>query len=505
MRRYALSWLAGAMLAGLSPGLMAGGDHGGVSPGPLTALAQLTSAPALNVARAHPARVSVPVAQWVTPEGLRVFWRQNQQLPMLDVRLIYDAGAARDGDLSGLAAAVSGLLDEGTRARPAQEVAERFDQLGADFSASSYRDMALLELRVLSAADVRDPALALFAEVAAEPALADAEWRRLQESLRIGQRQRQQSPAGRAGMLFYRRLYADHPYANPPSGMVGSIERITPADLRAFHQRYYTVGNAVLVLVGDLSREDAERVSLQISQRLPAGEAAPPLPPVKPLTRAIRLHEEFPSQQVHIILGETGIAHGDPDTFPLMVANELLGGSGFGTLLMRELREQRGLTYGVSSQFIRMRAAGPFQIGFSTRADQADMALRLTRELLQRFVDRGAPAADVQAAIDTLVQSFPRSIANNEQIAGFLGMIAFYGLPTDYLDHYIERLRAVTPGQVRDALRRHIHPDRLLVVTVGRKSAPVPMPSAADTAAAASAVRLPVSGAAAGQGKGAQP
>lgn len=505
MKRPALSLLAGLLLSGLSSLLVAGGDHGGVSPGPLTALTRLASAPELNAARAHPAVVSVPVAQWVTPEGLRVFWRQNQQLPMLDVRLIYDAGAARDGDQSGLAAAVSGLMDEGTRKRSAQQVAESFDQLGADFSASSYRDMALLELRVLSAPEARDPALALFAEVAAEPALADDEWKRLQESLRIGQRQRQQSPAGRAGMLFYQRLYGDHPYANPPSGLVGSVERITPADLRAFHQRYYTVRNAVLVLVGDLSREEAERVSVQISQSLPAGDAAPPLPPVRPLTRAIRLHEEFPSQQVHIILGETGIAHGDADTFPLMVANELLGGSGFGTLLMRELREQRGLTYGVSSQFIRMREAGPFQIGFSTRADQADMALTLTRELLQRFVERGAPAADVQAAIDTLVQSFPRSVANNEQIAGFLGMIAFYGLPTDYLDHYIERLRAVTPEQVRDALRRHMHPDRLLVVTVGRKSAPAPMPSAADTEAAAGAATTPATGSAASPATGGQP
>lgn len=485
--RWAGVALLAVLLAGLSPLLQAGGDHGGVSPGALTALPRLASAAELSAARARPAGVALAVAQWVTPEGLRVFWRQNQQLPMLDVRLIYDAGAARDGSLPGLAAAVSGLMDEGTRQRSTQQVAEGFERLGADFSASSYRDMALLELRVLSAAAQRDPALALFTEVAAEPALAASEWQRLQESLRIGQRQRQQSPAGRAGLMFYQRLYGDHPYANPPSGWPDSVARITPADLRAFHDRYYTVRNAVLVLVGDLSRADAERISAEISARLPAGEPAPPLPAVRPLPRAIRLHEEFPSQQVHILLGATGIAHGDPDTFPLMVANELLGGSGFGTLLMRELREQRGLTYGVSSQFIRMREAGPFQIGFSTRADQADMALKLTRELLQRFVERGAPAADVQAAIDTLVQSFPRSLANNAQLAGFLGVIAFYGLPVDYLDRYIERLRAVTPEQVREALRRHLDPDRLLVVTVGRKSAPAARaPSDRDRATAES-------------------
>jgi len=485
MSRCVLRWreaLLAVCLALTGPWAVAGGDHG-VSPGPLTALGKLDSVPALLAARQSPPAVAVPVASWVTPEGLRVFWSGNQQLPMLDARLIYDAGAARDGDLPGLASAVSGLMGNGTRTRSTQQVAEGFERLGADFSASSYRDMALLELRVLSDPARRDPALDLFSEVAATPAFDNAEWVRQQSLLRIGQRQRQQSPASRAALAFFKRLYGDHPYATPLSGWSDSVARITSDDLRAFHARYYTVRNAVLVLVGDLSREDAQRISAQISQRLPAGDAAPPLPEVKPLPRAVRLHEEMPVAQTHVFIGEPGIAHGDPDTFPLVVGNELLGGSGFGTLLMRELREQRGLTYGVSSQFVRMRVQGPFQITFATRADQAEMALRLTRDLLRRFLAQGAPAEDVQSAVDTLVQAFPLSLASNEQVAGYLGMMGFYGFPTDYLDHYVERLRAVTPEQVRDAFRRHVHPDRLLVVTVGRKNAPAPAATAAEQAA----------------------
>lgn len=468
MAACVLAWLPAA------PAL-AGGDHGGVSPGPLTALSRLSSAPALSQARVSPERVSVPLAQWVTPEGLRVAWWHSSQLPMLDVRLIFDAGAARDGQRSGLAAAVSGLIDEGTRQRSAQAVAEGFERLGAEFGASSYRDMALLQMRVLSAPAQRDPALDLFAEVAAEPAFPAEAWDRQRESMRIGQRQRQQSPAGRAGLLFYQRLYGDHPYANPPSGLAASVERIRPRDMQAFHGRYYNVRNAVLVLVGDIPRAQAELVAARIASRLPAGEPAGPLPAVRPLSETVHLHEDFPSQQVHVVLGETGIARGDPDYFPLLVGNELLGGSGFGTLLMRELRERRGLTYSVSSQFVHMREAGPFQIAFSTRADQAGMALALTRDLLRRFVEQGAPAADVQAAIDNLVQSFPRSVSNNAQIASFLGMMAFYGLPADFIDSYTDRLRAVTPLQVREAVARRLHPDRLLIVTVGRPLDPPPV------------------------------
>ncbi|MEL0027457.1 MAG: pitrilysin family protein, partial [Perlucidibaca sp.] len=314
-------------------------------------------------------------------------------------------------------------------------------------------------------------------------------WKRQQALLRIGQRQRQQSPSARAALAFFKRLYGDHPYGSPMSGWADSVARITGDDLHAFHARYYTVRNAVLVLVGDLTRADAERISAQISARLPAGEAAPALPPVPPLPRAMRLHEEMPVAQMHVFIGEPGIAHGDPDTFPLLVGNELLGGSGFGTLLMRELRERRGLTYGVSSQFVRMRAPGPFQITFATRADQAEMALSLTRDLLRRFLAQGASADDVQAAIDTLVQAFPLSLASNDQVASYLGMMGFYDFPSDYLDHYVERLRTVTPEQVRDAFRRHVHPDRLLVVTVGRKRAPAPAATAAEAAAARAGAR----------------
>lgn len=450
----------------------AGGDHGGVGPGPLTALARLDSVVALTGARTNPPTVSLPAVNWVTAEGVRVYWWQNDQLPMLDVRLVFDAGSARDGELPGLASAVSSLMDEGTRERTGQQVAEGFEQIGAEFGASSYRDMALLQLRVLSAPAQRDPAVALFAEVASAPAFAPEAWARLQESMRIGQRQRQQSPAGRAGLLFYQKLYGSHPYAAPPAGLASSVDRITPTELRDFHARYYSAGNAVMVLVGDIDRASAERVAAGVSKRLLAGARAEPLPEAQPLARGLRLHEEFPSQQMHVLLGEIGITRLDPDYFPLLVGNELLGGSGFGTLLTRELREKRGLTYSVSSRFIPMRAAGPFQISFSTRADQAEPALKLTRQLLRDFVERGPDPVDVQAAIDNLTQAFPRSLANNEQVASFLGMMGFYDLPDDFLDQYMTRLRSVTPAGVQAAIARHLHPDRLLVITVGQKSPP---------------------------------
>lgn len=470
--------LSAILLSSFALLAQAGGEHG-VSAGPLTALRSFPAAAEFAARQAETPAVSVQAQQWITAEGLRVLFRPDDALPMLDVRLVFDAGSARDGELYGLASAVSSLMDEGTRRRDASQLAEGFEQVGAQFSASSLRDMALLQLRVLSDPARRDPALDLFAEAAAEPAFNGADWARLQESLRVGQRQRLQAPGGRASLLFFQHLYGDHPYAHPSSGLPSTLARITPQELRAFHQRYYSAGNAVLVLVGQLTRAEAEVIASRLGQRLPAGAAAEALPAVPPLKRARRVTQAFAAQQTHVILGEIGIRRGDPDQFPLMVANELLGGGGFGTLLMRELREKRGLTYSVSSSFQPMREAGPFQISFSTRADQAEDALRLTRQLLADFVRNGADADAVRQAIANLTQAFPRSVASNADIAAQLGSMGFYGLPEDYLSGYVARLQAVTPEQVRAALARHIHPDRLLVITVGPEAGTRPATPAA--------------------------
>jgi zinc protease len=449
--------------------VQAGADHSSTPGGPLTALQRLTSAADLEKARSHRLSLSIPVQQWQTAEGLRVLFWPNDQIPLLDTRLVFDAGAARDGDMSGLASAVSSLMDEGTRHRSAQAVAEGFERLGAEFSASSYRDMALLQLRTLSQPEYRDQALALFAEIASQPAFSEEAWLRLQESLRIGQRQRLQSPSGRAGLEFYQSLYGSHPYANPLAGFAASVQSIKTKDIKAFHTRFYTVENAVLVLVGDIDRPTAEHIALEISGALLPGAAAEPLPLPKAMKRSQRHHLEMPSQQTFVLLGELGLSRQDPDYFPLIVANEILGGSGFGSVLTRELREKRGLTYSVNSQFVPMRVPGPFQISFATRADQAEAALALTQQILRDFVRQGPDAAAVANAVAQLTQAFPRSLVRTDAIASYLGMMGFYQLPPDYLSRYVEQLSAVTPEQVRDALQRRIHPDRMVVITAGQK------------------------------------
>lgn len=444
----------------------AGHEGAVVARGPVTALATLQSVKQLS--SAPELRRAFSIQTWATKNGARVYFVGAQELPMLDVRLVFDAGGARDGVLGGLASTVSRMLDEGTAIRDTSAIARSFEMVGASFNAGSYRDMAVVELRVLSDPAFRDPALEVFADVLAHPQFPEAPFARVMQSSEIGQQQQEQSPSAIAGKLFYKALYGSHPYAQPPAGTRETLAKIRRDDLLAFHQRYYVARNLVIAMVGALSREEAEAVAERVSNSLPAGEPAAAMPAVTPPVKARTLHQEFSATQTHILMGVPGMNYVDPDYYALTVGNDILGGGGFTARLMKEIREKRGLTYGVSSSFSRMRAQGPFVISLSTRTDQTAEALKVTRQVVGDFLRSGPDAEEVREARANIVSGFPLATASNASIVGYLGAIGFYGLPLDYLDQYVARIQAVTAEDIRMAFKRHIDPRRLLVVTVGQ-------------------------------------
>ncbi|MDI1301453.1 MAG: pitrilysin family protein [bacterium] len=459
-------FLGVVLVLGMSGVARAGHEGAVVAPGPVTSLGRLES---LQQIPANPElRRAVPIQHWATKNGARVYFVAARELPMVDLRLVFDAGGARDGALGGLASTVSHMLDEGTLTRDTSAIANAFEMAGASYSASSHRDMAVVELRVLSDAAFRDPALEVFADVLAHPQFPEAAFARIRQDNEIGLQQKEQSPSALASLNFYKALYGAHPYAQPPTGTRQTLAKIRREDLQAFHQRFYVARNLTIAMVGALSREEAEAVAERVSRELPAGAPAETLPAVVPLAKARQLHQEFPSQQTHIMLGVPGIRYGDPDNYALTVGNEILGGGAFTSQLMTEIRQKRGLTYGVYSGFSPMRVEGPFTITLSTRSDQTAEALKITRQVLSDFVRRGPDADAVREAKANIVRGFPLSTSSNASIVGYLGAIGFYQLPLDYLDQYVARIQAVTPEEVRSAMQRHINPDRMVVVTVGK-------------------------------------
>lgn len=455
--------------------------------GPITALQKLESLQQSSPSSSSRRHVS-PIS-WQTTKGTRVLFVQANELPMLDVRLVFDAGAARDGRLSGLASLTSRMLDEGTPTLNVDQISTRVEQLGASLSASSYRDMAVVDLRVLSAPEWRDPALTLLTDVVAHATFPDKSYARMREQTRIGHKQRQQSLSSLAQLRFDTLAYGDHPYSTPITGTRDSISRVRIADMKRFHETYYVARNLVIAMVGDLDEASARKISENISAALPEGARAPDLPLVAD-TSAVEQHVEYPSTQTHILIGAPFMRRDDPDRYAFAVANEVLGGGNFTSLLNQEIRQKRGLAYSIYSQSSPMRAKGPFLISLQTRNEQAANAVQVVRETVDGFLRRGPSEQQLQDAKRAIVQSFPLAVAENSSILGMLGAIGFYDLPIDYIDRYVDTIEAVTMSDVQRVLAR-LDSTHFITVTAGQSAAP------AASAGGDAPVSAPVTGSAA--------
>lgn len=413
-----------------------------------------------------PARRSLDLQHWTTEEGARVYFMQANELPMLDLQLLFAAGASRDADLPGLATLVNGMLNEGADGLTSSEIAAGFESLGAEFSNSSHRDMALASVRSLTSADKLDPALALFTRVVSKPDFPDDAYQRLRNQLLAGLQMRLQSPAAQASEAFWTGLYPDHPYGSLPQGQTDSLEKITPVQLRAFHRQYYTAGNAVIALVGDIDRQQAERIATRLSSALPPGPAAAAVSDPEP-TAAAKKHVDFNSQQTHIMVGQLGVSRRAEDYPALYVGNQILG-SGFGSRLMEEIRENRGLSYSVSSSFSPMQATGPFVVNMQTRTDQVEQALAVIDTTLDNFINDGPTEAELIRSKRQIMGEFPLSTASNSAIVSQLGMIGFYNLPLNHLQLFLDQVEKLSVEDVRAAFQRHLNSEQRLTVTVGQ-------------------------------------
>lgn len=407
------------------------------------------------------------IQHWTTDEGLDVYYVQTDILPLVDMSLMFDAGSARDGDRPGLAALTSNLLGEGADGLDAGEIARLFEDQGARFSSSSGRDFASVELRSLSDRETLDAALDALERVVAKPDfdadVLDRQRRRMLVALANAER----NPGAVAGREFWKAAYGEHPYANDPGGTEDSLEAIERDHVLAFHQRYYVRENATLAVVGDLDREQAEGLAARLSAALPAGEkpAAIAEPELPDQAQTIRI--PFQTSQTHIIMGHPAYARGDEAHFPLYVGNHVLGGSGLVSRLAIEMREERGLSYGVSSSFLPMQTRGPFRMSTRVRTDRTEEALQVLQRELQTLREDGPDDDELDDALRNITGSFPLNLDSNAKIAGYVASIGFHGMPLDYLDTFIGNVEAVDRDSIVRHFREQVDPERMITVILG--------------------------------------
>lgn len=415
------------------------------------------------------AHAILPIEHWRTSTGAKVYFVANRSLPMLDVSIDFPAGSGYDSaEKSGVAGMTNGMLRLGAGGLNEDEIARRLADVGAVMGNLFDADRAGLSLRTLSDAPRRAQALEVMARALAAPVFPAGILERERVRHVGALKEADLKPDTQVNREFYRLIYRQHPYALRGSGEVDTLGRLTRDDLVAFYRGHYVADRAVIAMMGDVTRQEAEAIAEQLTRELPrAGAAAPMLPEVRSLEAAVTRLVAHPASQSHIMIGAPGIRRDDPDFFPLFVGNYILGGGGFVSRITEEVRQKRGLAYSAYSYFSPLRARGPFIIGMQTRRDQADEALAVLRETLREFHSKGPTEQELQAAKQNIVGGFPMRIDSNRKIHDYLRLIGFYDLPLDYLETFVPNIERVTVADIRAAFARKVDPDRLVTVVVG--------------------------------------
>jgi len=417
------------------------------------------------------AQAALQIQSWSLPNGARVLFVENHAIPMLDLSVEFDAGTRRDPlGKSGLASLTNAMLTRGASAAadaPAlseAQILDGFADVAAQRGGGASLDRAGVTLRMLSSAAERDAALGLLARTLAQPSFPADLFARDQARTIADVKESQTKAEDIAAKAFWAALYGEHPYARQESE--ASVAGITRDDLVNFHRAHYVANRAVIAMIGDVTRAQADQIAQRLTQQLPQGAVLPALPEVL-VGKATEQRIAHPASQSHILIGMPVLVRGDPDFFALTVGNYILGGGGFVSRLTNEVREKRALSYSVYSYFSPLAQKGPFQIGLQTKQEQTNEALGVVRSTLATYLRDGPTAVELKAAKDNLVGGFALRIDNNRKILDNLAVIGYYGLPLDYLDTWTANIGKVTIAQIRDAFKRKIAPDQLTTVVVG--------------------------------------
>jgi zinc protease len=410
------------------------------------------------------ALAGVKIEHWTAPSGAKVYFVETRVLPILDVQIDFSAGGAYvPAAKAGLAGLTQGLLEAGAADLDEEQIAGRLVDIGARLGGGADSDRASVSLRTLTAAKERDAALGLMRAVLSAPTFPQSVLEREKGRTIASIREAETRPDAIAGKRFAAAIYPDHSYGASPT--VDSVGTITREDLVAFHRQHYGAQGAIVSIIGDVSRAEAEAIAQRLTEALPAGGGNLVPPAVKkPLRGTIKI--AHPAAQSHIHIGLPAIRRSDPDYFPLLVGNYTLGGGGFVSRLMKEVREKRGYAYSVYSYFAPRKLEGPFEIGLQTKREQVPDALKVVDEVLTDYIAKGPTPKELAAAKKNMVDGLALRMDSNAKLLGYLSAIGFYGLPLTYLDDFPAKVKAVTAEQVKAAFARHVKAENLVTVIV---------------------------------------
>jgi zinc protease len=391
-------------------------------------------------------------------------------VPVVQVKLVIKSGSASDpADLPGTAQLVAEMLKEGTTKKTSAKIAEAVDFLGARLNIHNDEESITIDMQAL--ADQLPDALALVAELATQPTFVDAELKKLKKRELDRLSLMGQSPNFLARREFWKALYGTHPYAHVDTTK-DVVKKITRANLAAFHQKYFAPNNAYLIVVGDISPEavldNANKAFKAWKARTVPAVNYPATPERN--AREIVLVDRPESVQSVLYVGNLALARKSPDYVPLLVANQVLGGSAASRLFM-DLREKQSLTYGAYSDLDEGLVPVPFRAFAAVRNEVTAQAMKAFMAHLERISTQPASDAELADAKRLLIDSFPLHIETPGEIAGLISELRTYGFPDNYWDGFRSEIAAVSSTAALEAAKKYVHPDEALIVVVGKAAA----------------------------------
>lgn len=403
-----------------------------------------------------------------TKGGMRVFLVENHANPMIEVAILTRGGSAFDPvGKEGVASLTAWMFNEGAGTMDSEEFHGRLDFYGIHMEGEASRDTLGVGMTTLS--EHAEEAFRLLSLALTQPRFHSEDFERARQERIVELKQNQENADWLAGRQLYSRMFAGHPYGHPVVGTEESVARITLDDLRRFFARSFRAPQMVMAVAGDIT-EDALRSLLDRllgeldSRPSPHGGIAP----TPSIGAGAVTHVELESSQTAIQMGVVAMDREDPDYYPLLVLGQVFGGPGLPSRLNEEIRERRGLSYGVHAFFSPLAARGPFVVAMKTKTASVGDALQLIRVEMQRLAAEGVTEDELVDVKRYLTGSFALNFDTLKKQAVTWSLIGYHRRGMDYLRRWPERIQAVSGEDVKRVARRILDPDRFFTVTVGK-------------------------------------
>jgi len=404
------------------------------------------------------------------PNGMGLYVIEQHSLPVVSANLVLRSGSAADpADKPGLAGFTSSMLDEGTDKRTALQIADEAHALGATLATSSQTDGSGASIRSLK--QNMPASMALLSDVVLHPTFPDKEVDRVRKDRLTSLMQQRDRSFPTALRVMNACLYGPtHPYGHTQLGTEDALNKITRQDLAAFYQKGYSPKNAALIIVGDVTEAEAKKLATDAFSTW-KGEATPATAPPDGATIGSRvvIVDQPGSRQSSILAGQFGVKRSDPDYEKLDIMNTVLGGL-FSSRINLNLREDKGYSYGAFSFIGQNLGVGPLMAGAAVRSDATGPSVSEILKEVTKMRDSGITADELKLARESTVRSLPSNFETTASTAGTIASIYMYDLPLDYYGTLPSRLDAFTTSDINDVAKKHLVPERMLVVVVGDKS-----------------------------------